>query len=115
MPCLLYDNDTCHNIVEPRFLRLLELRYVFGGLEMKIMLRHDFSISEIDGTRHERVNSLKACKLQSQLAIGELRASRTTLSKCIDSSCGSEVLSWDQFHNVCFLKIRYFSFQGPMW
>jgi len=77
------------------------------------MLKHDCRISETDGTCHKRVNSLKVCKLQSQFAIGELGASRTTFSKCIDSSYGSEVPSWAQFHDAS-LKLSTFSFQGPM-
>jgi len=64
------------------------------------MLRHDFCISETDETCHKRVNLHKACKLQSQLATGELGASFTTISKCIGSSCGFVVPTWAQFHNV---------------
>jgi len=61
MPCLLRDNDTCHNIVESWFLWLLEVRYAIWNLELKFMLKHDFCFSETDKTRHKRVNSLKAC------------------------------------------------------
>jgi len=70
-------------------------------------------ITETDDTRRKRVSSLKAWKLRSQLATGELGASRTTFSKCIDSSYGSVVPSWAQFRNVS-LKFRISSSQGPI-
>jgi hypothetical protein len=111
MPYLLSDNDTCHDIVESCFLWLLELRYALGDLEF--MLRHDFYIFETQETRHKRVDSLKECKLQSQLAIGELGGELHNFLKCSDSSCGSVVSSWTQFHNVS-LKLSTLSFQGPM-
>jgi hypothetical protein len=88
-------------------LRLLELRYALWGLEFKSMLKHDFCISETEETRHKRVNSLNACKLQSQLAISELGASCTTFFKMywlVLWFCSAVIGSVLK----CFLKILYF-------
>jgi len=65
-----------------------------------------FYISKTDETRRKRVNSLKTCKLQSQLVIGEVGASCTTFSKYTNSSGGSAVPLWTQFHNI-FFKVMY--------
>jgi len=47
------------------------------------MLKHDFCFSETEETRYKRVNSLKACKLQSQLTMSELGASCTTFQNVL--------------------------------
>jgi len=59
-----------------------------------------FYIFETDDTRRKRVSSLKTCKFQNQLAVGELRTSGTTFSKYSNSSCGSTMPLWIQFHDI---------------
>lgn len=62
------------------------------GLEIEVCdAKTRFCISGTKETRHKQVNSLKACKLQSQLTISEPGASFTTFQKVVDSSCGPVV------------------------
>jgi hypothetical protein len=49
----------------------VKIRIKGHGIEIYVKTRF-FCISETRKTRHKRVNSVKACKLQSQLAIGKL-------------------------------------------
>jgi len=78
-----------------------KVKYALGDLETKFILKmRYFYIFETDDTRRKRVSSLKMCRLQNQLVIGELGASCKTFSKYSDSSCGSAVPLRARFHNV---------------
>jgi len=67
-----------------------------------------FYVYKTDEACRKWGSTLKTCKLQSQLVIGELRASCTTFSKCSDSSCGSALPLWTQFHSILLKVMRLF-------
>ena len=85
MPYLLSDNDTCHNIVEPWFLWLLELRYALGDLELKFMLKHNFYIAETEETRLKRANSRANSKWVSLGRVAQLF--QNTLTRPVVLQC----------------------------
>jgi len=53
-------------------------------LDSKFILKHSiFTFLKLIKTRHKGVNSLKTCKLQRQLVIGELGAGYQTFKNAI--------------------------------